>query len=89
MSLHHLEIQNQRWAAMRRFVFERDSYRCRQCGRAGRLECDHVTPLHLGGAVYDPANLQALCRTCHIEKTARENRKDPERTKWAAYLETL
>ena len=89
MSLHHLKIDNRRWAALRRAVFERDSYRCRSCGKAGRLECDHIRPLHKGGLPYDPANLQALCRTCHIRKTADENRQDPERQRWAAYLRTL
>ena len=81
MSLHHLKIDNRRWTALRRRVFERDGYRCRSCGKAGRLEADHIKPLHKGGRPYDPANLQTLCRTCHIRKTADENRHDPERQK--------
>ncbi len=40
MSLHHLPINNRRWAALRRQVFKRDGFRCRECGRPGRLECD-------------------------------------------------
>ena len=33
----------------RRQVFKRDGYRCVDCGRAGKLEGDHVVPLHRGG----------------------------------------
>ena len=45
--------------------------------RAGRLEVDHVTPLQRepGQNLYDINGLQVLCRACHIEKTARENRR--------------
>ena len=45
MSLHHLKIDNKRWQALRRQVFERDGFRCRACQTAGRLEADHILPL--------------------------------------------
>ena len=35
-------------------MFDRDGYRCRTCGKAGRLNCDHVKRIEDGGAVYDP-----------------------------------
>ena len=41
----HHSLNHRRWAAVRRFVLERDGWRCVHCGRAGRLECDHITPL--------------------------------------------
>ncbi len=49
------------------------------CGRAGRLECDHINPLERepGQDPYDPNGLQTLCRSCHIAKTAGENRRPP------------
>ena len=49
------------------------------CGRAGRLECDHINPLERepGQDPFDPNGLQTLCRSCHIAKTAGENRRDP------------
>ena len=82
-SRHYAALDGQRWQLLRLRVFQRDGWRCRKCGRAGRLECDHVVPMHRGGDPYDPANLQTLCRTCHIEKTAGENtRPDPERQAW-------
>ena len=55
------------WQRVRRFVLDRDGWRCRKCGRAGALEVHHVKPLQDGGEPYDPANLQTLCRTCHTD----------------------
>lgn len=53
-------------------VLDRDGWRCR---RVGRMEVDHVVPLDRGGDPWDMANLQTLCRGCHIAKTAAENRR--------------
>ena len=79
----HAELDQRRWRLLRSQIFQRDGHRCCECGRAGKLECDHKTPLHRGGAEYDLTNLQALCRACHIGKTAGENRKpDPARDAW-------
>ena len=77
----------------RRQALDRDRWRCQACGRAGRLEVDHITPLDDGGAPYEPANLQVLCRICHFAKTKRENqarRGTPEAvTKWQQLLEAF
>ena len=79
MSQHHSHLNARRWAAVRRAVFERDGWRCVECGKAGRLECDHITPLQRGPGQhpFDVSNLQTLCRACHIAKTAAENRREP------------
>ena len=77
MSRHHSRLNARRWDAVRSGVFESDGWRCRQCGKAGRLEVDHVVPLKRGGDPLALDNLQALCRACHIEKTRRENRRPP------------
>lgn len=61
-----------RWASLRRFILDRDSWRCRTCGKAGRLEVDHREPVSTGGDVWNPENLQALCRGCHFAKTREE-----------------
>ena len=67
MSLHHTHLNARRWGAIRRTVFERDGWRCVMCGRAGRLECDHITPLERepGQDHFDPNGLQrfAGCAT--------------------------
>ena len=73
MSRDHVSrLHQRRWRIVRRAVFDRDGWRCRKCGRAGRLECDHVDPSP-GRNPFDKANLQALCRGCHIAKTRDEN----------------
>ena len=84
MSRHHERLNRRRWARTRRVVLDRDGWRCRECGLAGRLEVDHVVPLDEGGDLYDPAGLQVLCRGCHILKTAGENRNPvpPEVQEW-------
>lgn len=62
------------WRAARRAVLDRDGYRCQSCGKAGRLEVDHIKPLKSGGKEFELGNLQALCRPCHFAKTSSENR---------------
>ena len=85
MSRHHTHLNARRWAVVRRAVLARDQWRCVECGKAGRLECDHVTPLQRdpGQDPYDPNSLQTLCRACHIEKTRVENRRPPTPTEAA------
>ena len=79
MSRLHASLNHTRWQAVRRVVFRRDGWRCVLCGRAGRLECDHISPLERepGQDPYDPNGLQTLCRPCHIAKTAQENCREP------------
>ena len=88
MSRHHDRIPWRAAARLRRFVFIRDGYRCLVCGRAGRLECDHVIPLDRGGAALDPANCQTLCVSCHIAKCRREAGIEiqPDRRAWRAFV---
>ena len=74
---------------MRRVVLDRDGWRCQTCGKVGRMEVDHIKRLEDGGAVYDLANLQSLCRGCHIAKTSAERRGRPpsrEVQAWQHYL---
>ena len=81
------------WARVRRTALERDDYRCQTCGRGGRMEVDHIRPLHHGGAWYDLGNLQALCFQCHVAKTRAELKTIPERPgyreKWADLISML
>ena len=95
MSRHHVEQKTggRRWALLRLKVFERDGWRCVSCGRAGRLECDHVKPLADGGDPWDMDNLQSLCRGCHVEKTRQEaeNRRElpPGGRAWRALVRSM
>ena len=90
MSRRHTHMDARRWSIVRRAVFERDQWRCVLCGKAGKLESDHITPLDREPCQdpYDPNGLQSLCRECHIEKTARENRRPltPAELAWRALV---
>ena len=67
-------------------MFDRDGYRCQECGGAGRLECHHMRPLasvpHLDP--YDLDNLTTICRSCHID--GHRTPADPARRAWRQHL---
>ena len=90
MSKRHKRLDPRRWARTRRAVFERDGWRCRKCGKAGRLECDHVIPLEKDPDQdpYAVEGCQTLCRPCHIKKTAHEN-TEPMRRPWKEFVREL
>ena len=75
----------------RKQVFNRDQYRCRQCGKPGRLEADHVTPLSRNGDAWDLSNIQSLCIECHLVKSKLERAvpQSESRKAWAVYIDEL
>ena len=66
------------WRRARTAALERDGWRCRRCGRAGRLEVHHVRRLAQGGAAFDLANLEALCAGCHLGEHGTAPRETSE-----------
>lgn len=61
------------WRKLRMSILERDKFTCQSCGLITTvLEVDHIEP---NSDNNDPANLQAICRPCHEEKTLRENKR--------------
>lgn len=55
---------------LRHIVFQRDGYRCRECGATNkqtRLHVDHIVPVAKGGT-NDLSNLQTLCEECNRAK---------------------
>ena len=71
-------------------VLERDGWRCQGCGRAGRLEVDHIVALEDGGDPWAFDNLQALCKACHQAKTRTERGDSrPEVEAWRAVIDRL
>ena len=64
-----------RWQRLRNW-FLADHPLCRLCAKHGLTtparEVDHVVPIRRGGARLEVSNLQALCKSCHSSKTARE-----------------
>lgn len=62
-----------KWLVVREKVLQRDSRRCAECGSTERPQVDHIVPESNGGAPFDEANLQVLCRSCHHRKTGLES----------------
>ena len=62
-----------RWRLTRKRVLALAHYRCShpKCLRWA-TDVDHITPLRMGGAVYNLSNLQALCHQHHSTKTRLE-----------------
>lgn len=58
-----------RWRHLRALIVEAQPW-CTTCGSTTDLTVDHTTPVHHGGAIYDPINLQVLCRPCNSRKGA-------------------
>ena len=89
-SRHYAKLDRRRWARVRKLALRRAGYRSELSGRAGRLEVDHIVPLHRGGDPYALDNVQGLTRDEHIRKTAAENRKpDPERDAWRVLVSEI
>jgi 5-methylcytosine-specific restriction endonuclease McrA len=62
-------------AQLRFRILQRDSFRCRYCGRPGStlgvvLHVDHVVPVSAGGATRED-NLRTACEECNLGKAAR------------------
>lgn len=61
------------WRKLRMSILERDKFTCQSCGVITTvLEVDHIEP---NSDNNDRSNLQALCRSCHEEKTLKENKR--------------
>ena len=88
MSKFHEGIPSRVWAALRRATFDRDSYRCRQCGKAGVLEAHHVIPLsEWPDQPWTIAGLLTLCRGCHIDEHRRVESEEDKA--WSDFLGEL
>lgn len=63
------------WQQQRERILERDKHLCQPCLRKGKpvvaRQVDHIVNKARGGTDED-ANLQAICKPCHDEKSAEE-----------------
>ena len=60
---------------MRQRIFERDEYKCQDCGAVDNLSIDHITPVSKGGATEDE-NLEVLCIPCNSRKRDRDRKRN-------------
>ena len=89
-SRHYAALDRRRWQIARLRCFEAAGWRCSRCGVAGRLEAHHRVRLEDGGDPYAQANLECLCRSCHIaHHRGDRERPDPARDAWRALLREL
>lgn len=88
MSRNHARLSGWRWEATRRQVFQRDNYRCRKCGRRGRLEAHHEPPLSPGVDPYNVDGVLSYCRECHVKHHKNEHMTD-EQLAWQEFLTEL
>jgi 5-methylcytosine-specific restriction protein A len=71
------------WDKLREEVMRRDMRLCQPCLRKDRVAAahavDHIKPKAKGGTD-DLDNLQAICRSCHLDKTMTDSGRRPRRT---------
>lgn len=66
---------------LRNAVRKRDEMTCQKCGQVGgKMEVDHIVPVHRGGDFWSIDGLQLLCRRCHYAKSVAER---PSQRKYA------
>ena len=88
MSRNHQSLDPKRWTRARRRAFDRDGWRCTECGKAGRLEAHHEPPLREGVDPYRLGSIVTLCRHCHLE-LHRPDDMTPGRAEWIELIEEL
>lgn len=70
------QIGYRRWRKVRRLYLQEHPL-CVECNThgitGGATEVDHIIPIANGCDPWDEDNFQALCKTHHSAKTAREN----------------
>ena len=72
------------WRRLRVEVLTRDGWRCRKCGKAGRLEVHHVDHNPRNDAL---GNLVTWCVSCHVEH--HRPKKTPAQAAWDLYLDAF
>ena len=63
--------QTARWRKYSRYRLSNHPI-CEECLARAATCTDHITPIELGGAFWEPTNHQSLCDACHARKRAKE-----------------
>ena len=76
------------WSRFRRYILDRDGWRCAACSRPGRLEVSHIVAVHVDPSrELDPDNVRVLCRACHLKADAKPI--SPETLAWRALVRDM
>ena len=64
---------------VRKYIFERDGYKCSICGATEHLEIDHIESVYKVAKhnmdwthLNDASNLRVLCRKCNLHRNPEE-----------------
>lgn len=81
---HAKRLAGTRWEKTRQIVLRRDPDVCAICGKPGMANSiDHIVPLSLGGAPYDPGNLRRVHGACNsARRDGRRGQTATSRTWW-------
>ena len=88
------QVNRRKWETVRRIALDRDGWKCKRCGRRGRLDVHHIEGIAEGGDVYDLDNLETLCRPCHFSHNRAEGLKrqatlTPMQAKWRRMVDEM
>jgi len=60
-------LTKKQWDSLRKFVYEKDSYRCFKCGESGvKLEAHENWKYNYKNSIQKLHDVNALCKMCHL-----------------------
>jgi 5-methylcytosine-specific restriction protein A len=66
-------LRSPSFRALRKQAFERDGYRCVDCGGSEKLEADHRTYARVPNELLE--DLETRCKDCHLRRHALQGKK--------------
>jgi len=70
MALSKKAIGTGKWKKLRITILDRDGWLCALCNRPAHT-VDHIIPRVKGGDMWNPDNLQSMCKSCNSSKGGR------------------
>ena len=70
MALSKRAMGSGKWKKLRITILDRDGWQCVICHRPAHT-VDHIVPRVKGGDMWNPSNLQSMCKSCNSSKGGR------------------